>query len=111
MQLKEGRIADILDPDDRAIARLANLARVDTIWGGCRALVLAERVERGDPVDFDAQWAERDVIRQMGHEVVAEVYSRSNYTCGRFGCYKCPECGQSWLGGEKTQACCNEEET
>ena len=85
--MKEGNWQDIADPDDRAVARLANLARNDTIDGGCAAWVLAEKVRDG--VGFH-NWAYRNCIRVAGLEIVREVYSLSNRTCGQYGAVVCP---------------------
>lgn len=93
MRLKEANPSDLYDRGDRACAKLARIARGDTIHGGARALVLAERAERIG-VHFPAS------------EVVSEVYSLSNYTCGRFGAYQCPECGRASLGQDAAYACC-----
>lgn len=91
MKLKETSPNNLFDKTERAQAKLARIARGDTIHGGARALVLVGRLGRAK---FDAD------------EVVSEVYRLSNYTCGRFGVYECPECGAAHLGEEKALNCC-----
>lgn len=87
-----------LSRHDRAQARLARIAVNDTVYGGARALTLANRAcELG--VKFDAQ------------QVVSEVYCASNYKAGnQFGTFECGECGQVYLGIEDAAHCCTEEE-
>ena len=81
--------------EDRATAKLALIARNDTIYGGARAKTLAARLNRiGSNIPAD--------------DVVSEVYSLSNYTCGRFSVCECPECGQVYLGADAAAECCAE---
>lgn len=97
MKLKECSPDELASREDRAIAKLARIARGDTVHGGAKALVLAKRLNgMNSQVPAD--------------EVVGEVYSLSNYTCGRFGAYECPECGSAHLGTEAAYACCAESE-
>jgi hypothetical protein len=95
MQLKEGKISE-LPRDERAIAKLARIARNDTVWGGCRALLLARRLNS----------LKSNV---PATEIVSHVYGLSDGTCGRFTCFQCPECGQSYLGKEMAWQCCDPE--
>ncbi len=74
---------------DRAIARLAMRARLDTWNGGTRALVLADRMS----------------FKQVpAEEIVAEVYAGGG---GEFFPFACPECGQACLGERAALACCS----
>jgi hypothetical protein len=43
-------------------------------------------------------------------QVVGDVYSASNYSCGEWGAYECPECGSAHLGTEKAYQCCQPDE-
>lgn len=81
--------------DDRASAKLALIARNDTIYGGAKALLIAKRLN-----------AMRSNV--PADEIVGEVYSLSNYTCGRFAVCECPECGSAHLGAESAAQCCAE---
>ena len=92
--LKEAKSAkQLYDRGERAIARMARMARMDTINGGARALVIAKRLEAmGSRQDYG--------------EVVSWVYRHSNYSCGPYGVYECPECGSAHLGTEAAYACC-----
>ena len=79
-----------LSGEEMEIAKLAQVARLDTINGGARAFVLAKKMP-------NLEW------------VVSDVYSRST---GKHSttleAWECPECGQSYLGQEKVFACCAE---
>ncbi len=93
-KLKEVPPSYLDDPVERNTARLARIARGNTVFGGASAIGIAERMEkRGSKVPA------MDVVRW--------VYSHSNYSVGPYGAYACPECGQAWLGEEKAYACCN----
>jgi hypothetical protein len=83
---------------ERACAALARIARADTIYGGARALVLARRMER------------RKGSQVPANEIVSAVYSASNYSCGEWGAYECPECGTAHLGTEAAYRCCSQVE-
>lgn len=87
-----------LSREERAQARLARIARNDTVFGGARALTLAGRAhELG--VKFDA------------HAVVSDVYCRSDYEVGQqFGTFECGECGSIHFGFESAACCCTERE-
>ena len=93
MQLKSASFTNLHDRYERACAKLALVARNDTVFGGARALTLARHLDRmGSAVP--------------AQEIVGEVYAASNYSCGRWGVYACPECGSAYLGTEKAYACC-----
>ncbi len=97
MRLKEASPSRLFDRHDRAVAKLARIARVDTIHGGARALVLERRlIAMGSDVPDTG--------------VVSSVYGASNYSCGEFGAYECPECGTAHLGTERAYACCSQQE-
>ena len=77
-----------LTGENQKIARLAGLARLDTIHGGAAALVLAEKTP-------SLAW------------VVSQVYSEST---GRHSktleAWECPECGNAHLGQDAAFQCC-----
>ena len=73
---------------DRALARLAWIARHDVIWGGARAMVLANRL-KGDFQD-----------------VVSEAYTSVTGTAENYIAYECNECGQAHLGKDNALRCC-----
>lgn len=97
MKLKEAHPDELYDRYERACAKLARIARGDTIHGGARALVLAKRLTKL-----------RSTI--PAEDIVSSVYAASNYSCGEWGAYECPECGSAHLGTEKAYACCSEVE-
>lgn len=92
--LKEVHPNKLDNRHDRACAKLARIARGDTIWGGAKALVIAKRAEAMG-VQFPAL------------AVVTDVYHASNYSCGPWAAYECPECGTVHLGEESALNCCN----
>ena len=94
MKIEESNISDLQDRNDRAIAKLARIARNDTVFGGARALVLADRLEAmGSQID--------------AHEIVGNVYAASNWTVtDDYKVCMCPECGQTVLGVEAALNCC-----
>ena len=98
MKLKEAHPSQLATLYERACAALARIARADTIYGGARALVLARRMER------------RKSSQVPANEIVSAVYSASNYSCGEWGAYKCPECGTAHLGTEAAYRCCSQVE-
>lgn len=93
MKLREANPNQLSDREQRACAKLARIARGDTIFGGAKAMVIAKRA-RNMHCQFPAL------------NVVSDVYSASNYSCGDWGAYECPECGQAHLGTEAAYACC-----
>jgi len=94
MKLKEAHPSKLYDRTERACAKLARIARADTVFGGAKALVIADRLDRmGSRVPAQA--------------VVGDVYAASNYSCGEWGAYACPECGTAYLGPDKAYACCD----
>ena len=87
---------------ERSTVRLARIATADTIYGGARALVLANACDRLGVKFIDGVSAK---------EIVSDVYSRSTGNESRqFGGWKCPECGQSHVGIDAAFACCQETE-
>ncbi len=95
MKLKSASYKRLWNRDERATAHLAAIARVDTIWGGARAMRLARRMDAmGCKINADA--------------VVGEVYRRST---GKWShdleAWECPECGEARLGQEAALDCCN----
>ena len=82
------------EPRDRACAKLALIARHDTIHGGARAPMLERRL---------LAMGSRLPVR----EIVGDVYAASNWTVtSQWGAYACPECGQAHLGEERALECC-----
>ena len=81
---------------DRAIARIAHIANVNTVLGGASALVKAERaMAMGLPHASDML------------DAVSDVYSRSSgHVPGHLAVVECPECGQWHLGEEAAANCC-----
>ena len=96
MKLAEAHPDELYDRYERACAKLARIARHDTIHGGARALVLANRLKN---------------LRSEvpANDIVGTIYGASNYSCGEWGAYEFPECGQAHLGTEKALACCSEQ--
>lgn len=81
---------------DRAIARIAHVANVNTILGGASALIMAKRAESMDLPNASAL-----------HDAVADVYSASlGYVPDHLAVWECPECGQCRLGNEAASQCC-----
>ena len=81
---------------DRAVARLAMRANLDTINGGCRALTLAHRMDNiaGPGSDWES--------------IVSDVYSASlGRVPDQYLPCECPNCGQVHLGAESAQMCCS----
>lgn len=97
MKLKEVHPDLLSNPHDRACAKLARIARGNTVFGGASALVIAERMER------------RKGNRIPASAIVSDVYSASNYSCGQWGAYACPECGQAYLGEDAAYLCCSQD--
>lgn len=88
---------ELSDREERAVARLAQKARLDTIDGGASALVLAQRADH-------MGWHS---CGRSALEVVSIVYSAST---GRhhtdLEAWECPECGNACLGMDAAMACC-----
>lgn len=79
-------------------AKLAAQARADTIHGGAKALVLAEK--------YDAK-ATKFANGDTGNSIVSEVYSQSSGKHSEtLEGWECPECGNAVLGLENAFACC-----
>jgi hypothetical protein len=80
--------------EDRSIAHMAARARVDTLFGGARALVYSRRLTAmGSRLDYGA--------------VVGDVYSQSTGQHSKeWEAWKCPECGSSRLGVAAAGECC-----
>ena len=93
MTLKEAHPNELSDRAERAIAKLARVARCDTVYGGAKALVLAKRLN-GMNSNVPA------------NEIVGDIYAASNYSLLEWGAYQCPECGNAHLGRDKAFACC-----
>lgn len=93
MKLKEVSPKILTNRYERACARLARIARNDTVFGGARAMVLAKRF---------------NLKEVPAGEIVSDVYAASNYMCGEWGVYECPECGQAYLGTKAALNCCVE---
>jgi hypothetical protein len=91
MKLKETSPKNLTNRYERACARLARIARNNTVFGGASALLIAKRCKfKIFPAD----------------EIVSDVYRASNYSCGKWGAYECPECGQAHLGEDSALGCC-----
>lgn len=94
MQLKPANWCALHNREDRLIARIAGIARRDTINGGASALVLANKLKRRGGTDLKG--------------IVAEVYSAStgnHHT--QHEAWECPECGFAHLGWLLASACCD----
>lgn len=80
-------------PYGRACAKLAEIARHDTIYGGASALVIARRMDS------------RKCAAVPAVLVVTDIYTgrRAAWTP-----YACPECGQAYLGKGGALNCCPE---
>ena len=79
---------------ERAMAKLARIARADTFFGGARALVLLKRLQGFVAADYDY--------------VVGEVYGHSNGTVCGIGFYECPECSSIVFGESDAYNHCEE---
>lgn len=87
------------DPFDRAVAKLAVIARSDTVLGGARAMVIEGRLFR-----MGSRVADQGIVRA--------VYSSSSGRHHRtFEAWECPECGAAHLGIAAAYACCREDES
>lgn len=97
MNIKPLPYTELPDREQRAVARLAQIVRHDTIYGGARAMILATRADR---LKFNS-------AGYGAMEIVSIVYSASS---GRhhpqLEAWECPECGQAHLGQDAAYACC-----
>ena len=84
----------LYDRGERALAKLARIARNDVYFGGAKAAVIADRL-----VNMGSQLAL--------HDVVQEAYCSSNGIARNFQAYACPECGSSCFGEEAAYSCCS----
>ena len=86
-----------LNRDDRALAKLALIARHDCYSGSAKAMVIARRLNSmGTELPVD--------------DVVSAAYSSTTGTASEFMPYECPECGSACLGEtEAYQHCFCEE--
>lgn len=81
--------------EDRLTARIAAIARADTITGGARASWLAEKLLKIGGTDLRG--------------VVADVYCASTGRAStEHEAWQCPECGQPHLGQTRAFECCAE---
>jgi hypothetical protein len=97
MTLKPLPYSQLQDREQRAVARLAAMARRDTIDGGSGALVLAKRADR---LGFKS-------CCMSALAVVSIVYSNSTGCHHReLEAWECQECGQAHLGQDDAYACC-----
>lgn len=88
MRIREGNIKDIHDRTERGAAKLARIARNDCVFGGAKAMVIADRLD-GMGSAIDAQ------------QVVSDVYTKCNgNTPADYRASVCPECGTTVLGEE-----------
>lgn len=97
MTPKEAHPDKLTDPIERAIAKLARIARWDTINGGTRALVLLDHMKRSPNYD-------------RYHTAISNVYAFSNRTVCGHGAFECPECGNVVFGIEAAYTCCTLED-
>lgn len=82
------------DRGERALAKLARIARFDVNFGGAKALVIADRLAKmGSTLD--------------AHTVVGEAYCSSTGTARDFTAYACPECGSPCFGEDAAFICCS----
>lgn len=84
----------LTDREQRACVKLARIARMDTVRGGAKALVLANRLTKMG-CKFPAQ------------DVVNSVYAASSLGLGEYGAYYCPECGSPVFGKTATYNHCS----
>jgi hypothetical protein len=92
-RLKECNPSKLYDRGQRAIAKLARIARCDCVNGGARALVIADRLAAmGAAEDYGA--------------VVSAAYTSSTGCAPDYLAYECPECGSACMGIEAALSCC-----
>ena len=95
MKLKTARPNQLTDKTERATAKLALKAMVDTYHGGCNALIIGKRLDRmGSKLD--------------GEKIVTDIYHDRD---SEYIPYECPECGSVHLGADKAANCCNDIES
>ncbi len=93
----------LLHGPERAISKLALLARGDCIHGGASALTLADRLTFGKLRFEDKQYQQPDVSY---HDIVSAAYASSTGEVTQYLPYECPECGQARLGETAALECC-----
>lgn len=91
--MQEADTKDLTDRDDRALAKLACIARCDVYFGGCRAVTIARRL--------DAMGSQLPV-----HDVIIQAYHSHDGTARDFLPFACPECGTVHLGQDAAYSCC-----
>lgn len=85
------------DREDRTVARIATIARNNTVFGGASALVYAKRLARLGGADLEY--------------VVSDVYARSSGQAhSEYEAFECPECGTACLGSQAAYRHCQEDE-
>lgn len=88
--MKTSHWTQLESQSDRKVAHLAAIARIDTIYGGAKALRIARHCSKWNAM-----------------EIVSDVYSRSTGKHSRqWEAWECPECGQVYLGMESAENCC-----
>ena len=93
MKLTEANPNRLYQRDQRAMAKLARIARCDVNFGGAKAKVIADRLDAmGSTIDYYA--------------VVSEAYGSSTGAAIDYLAYKCPECGNVVMGAHNAQLCC-----
>ena len=81
------------DRQDRAVAHMAAQARIDTLYGGAKAIVINKRIVKMGGEDLD--------------HVISDVYSASTGSRHReLEGWECPECGCAHLGQDAAYKCC-----
>jgi hypothetical protein len=97
MNIETGCIKNLLDKDDRTTAKLARIATNNTVFGGCSAMVMANRLDAmGGHIDASG--------------VVSNVYAASiGRALPEYRVCCCPECGCTVLGEDTALQCCQEE--
>lgn len=85
------------DRHERDEARIAHVARCNTIVGGASALVKAKRLKAMGGADLTG--------------VVADVYAASTGKPSEIhDAWECPECDRAHLGQQAALRCCKEED-
>ena len=104
MTSKPAHWTKLSDPAERATARLATIARHDTLYGNAKALVVAKDGY------FNDEATEEVPDEVDARAIVSDVYSAST---GKphpvHEAWECQECGQVHLGKEAAMKCCGEE--